>query len=1216
VTDEHTWVLFLSGQMSSEEIEALLAPVGFADWRAAHRYLSLTATDAQQRRLLADMLPHLLLTLSTVADPDRVLLNLERLARGVPDPAAFLRHLSRNPRALENLATLFAGSQFLTDILLRNPAYFDQLIDPKRLARIRTVGQLRVEAQAAVAACGEAAEQLDALRHFQRRELLRIGVCDLLDLFDMSTATLQLSNLADSMIQVCLTLASRQTGIASSGFAVIALGKLGGEELNYSSDIDLLFLATPEAAKFLPLGKRLIDALTRITSEGFLYRVDMRLRPWGQTGALVSSVEGYLTYLAKHARTWEKQALLKARVVAGDEMVGLDFLERIQPALFDMQHVDIRAEVHAMKQQTEAHLRGQGRAWGEVKLGEGSIRDIEFVAQFLQLVHGKQKPEIRSRSTLDALNRLSSAGLLAADDYRVLADGYVLLRTIEHHLQMMHYRQTYTLPADPEALDQLARRLRFQGPDAREKFLARYQQHCTAIRAVYLKHLGSDARGTTPPLSQPVSPKVLRHLARLDASYSSAFGPEEIQRHAVLADQLDDDDHPVEVDATQLDDGRWRITVIAYDYPGELSLICGLLFAYGFSIDDGNAFTYQPQSSAAETIGETNRQKIVDVFAVEPVREDIEADVWTHYAADLSRFLRMTQAGQRREARGELAKQVVAALRERKAGTPSTLYPVDVEIDNTSSEQYTVLTIDAVDTPGFLYELTNALAISRVYIARVTVASAGQRVNDALLVTDDEGRKITDPGKIRELRSAIVLIKHFTHLLPLSSNPETALLHFRELIGQLFSRPHWPDELTSLDSPEVLGALARVLGVSEFLWDDFLRMQYANLFPVVKNVAALAESKSREVFQAEWSAVFTDLKRRDDEAWRDALNAFKDREMFRTDMRYILGYTEDFSQFSKELTDLVEVVIEAVTDLCADEQRAVFGSPLLDDGNPCPLSVFALGKCGGRELGFASDIELLFLYGGSGKTSGKRPILAAEFYEKVVETVLDAIRARREGIFQIDLQLRPYGKAGAMAVSIDSFSRYFAPGGPAWDYERQALVKLRPIAGDPGLGRRVLSLRDEYVYTGEPFNTTAMRAMRERQIRHLVTGGMLNIKFSPGGLVDVEYLVQGLQITYGHRDAALRSPNTLQAMTALAAAGILSEEDRKGLSEAYLFLRLVINAMRMVRGNAKDLTVPPEGSEEFAFLARRVGYGSTARLREDLLRHVSAVQSLASRLLP
>jgi glutamate-ammonia-ligase adenylyltransferase len=162
---------------------------------------------------------------------------------------------------------------------------------------------------------------------------------------------------------------------------------------------------------------------------------------------------------------------------------------------------------------------------------------------------------------------------------------------------------------------------------------------------------------------------------------------------------------------------------------------------------------------------------------------------------------------------------------------------------------------------------------------------------------------------------------------------------------------------------------------------------------------------------------------------------------------------------------------------------------------------------------------LLFIYSGNGWTTGPTIITTAEFYEKVVQAFVAAIQAKREGIFEIDLQLRPYGKAGSMAVSLDSFQRYFAPEGPAWAYERQALVKLRPIAGNVELGQAITSLRDQFVYTGEPFDATAMRAMRERQIRHLVTCGTFNAKYSPGGLVDLEYVVQGLQIAHGARAA-------------------------------------------------------------------------------------------------
>ena len=170
-----------------------------------------------------------------------------------------------------------------------------------------------------------------------------------------------------------------------------------------------------------------------------------------------------------------------------------------------------------------------------------------------------------------------------------------------------------------------------------------------------------------------------------------------------------------------------------------------------------------------------------------------------------------------------------------------------------------------------------------------------------------------------------MLVKHFTHLLPQSPNPELALLHFNEYLGELFARPSWPDELASLERPEVLGALARLLGVSDFLWDDFLRMQYANLFPVVQDVDALASGKTRNQLAAELAAELAAAP--DPEARRDRLNAFKDREMFRVDMRQILGRIPAFGQFSAELTDLAEVIVEATARFCTAELLAVHGEP-------------------------------------------------------------------------------------------------------------------------------------------------------------------------------------------------------------------------------------------------------------------------------------------------
>jgi [glutamine synthetase] adenylyltransferase / [glutamine synthetase]-adenylyl-L-tyrosine phosphorylase len=700
------------------------------------------------------------------------------------------------------------------------------------------------------------------------------------------------SYLAETVLQTALEVTAAQTGISPAGFAVLAMGKLGGGELNYSSDVDLLFLvgegySEKHMRAYTRLGERLITALSEATAEGFLYRVDMRLRPWGQVGPLTSTVNGYLRYLQQHARLWEKQALLRSRVVAGDELVGSAFIARGEPLLFASGPEAVRAEVYGMKQQTETHLRQTGRIWGEVKLGEGSIRDVEFVAQYLQLAYGGAHPELRSGNTLVALARLTDNGFLSFEDHRILSEGYTFLRTVEHYLQLLDYRQTHILPEDTADLRYLARRLSFEGRDAGQDFVAQYQQHSAAVRGVYLRHLATPpataappdaailpampaaavnqnhrARGTAMPLDPPVSALAREHMERMSVDYRATFEAAEVEHHAGMAAALTPE-QPVGVSASRLPadtpdaESMWRVTIVGYDYLGVLSLIGGLFFAYGFSIVDGDVYTYEPGGSAEA------QRKIVDVFTVTPVRlpEDrhITTDLWQRYAADLTGLVRHLQARRPRAAQGELAKRIAATLRASPTAPP-TLPPVDIEIDNDASDAYTVLRISGADTPGFLYEFTNALALNRVHIAQVFVTS-GDRVQDTLYVTDDRGQKITSEAQQRELRAATVLVKHFTHLLPRSPNPESALLHFNEYLGELFSRPSWPDELASLERPEVLDALARLLGVSEFLWDDFLRMQYANLFPVVENVDSLAAGSSRAELAAALAAALQDAQR-------------------------------------------------------------------------------------------------------------------------------------------------------------------------------------------------------------------------------------------------------------------------------------------------------------------------------------------------------------------
>jgi glutamate-ammonia-ligase adenylyltransferase len=1200
--------------LSAEHLAAvrpLFEPIGFQDPAAAWERLRGLSQSAAERAALVPCLPAVLFALVDAADPDASLLNFSRYVQAVPNRETLFCALAASPRSVEILLRLFVSSQFLTEILVRHPEELEVLSRHQRLAEIKSPLRLLAEAEESIRAASSLGERLDALRRFQQRELLRLAACDTFHLLDLQSVTQQLARLAESLVQCSLGLVAEELGIDAEDFTVLAFGKLGGEELNYSSDIDLVFLARQEPERYWGLAQKLIRALNETTSEGFLYRVDMRLRPWGRSGPLVTTPAAYLDYLRTYGRLWEKQALLKARPIAGSLALGEEFLRAAEPILLNVDPEEARRSILHLKAEMERSAGRGERPDADVKTGPGGIREIEFLTQFLQWTQGRTVPRIRSPGTLSALVQLADAELILPGEYRHLVTAYVFLRTVEHALQLRHNKQRHTLPDHPRELANLAARLDYESV---EHFLHHHAEHRRYVRDIFDRRL----RPASPSLPQSAAdrPDITPHLGEAAAGYAEVFAPDETQRQLALLNRLGPDE-PVCLEVRPLPEHRWELTVVGYDQLGDLSLMCGLLHLEGFDIEAGRVFTGGQIVAAEDHVGRAGphgegerRRKFVNVFRVRHPRGQPDADVWKRYETDLRQLLHLAAEGRMREAQGMLARRLGAVLRTHR-GRSSRLLPVEIAIDNESAPDATIMHIRGEDTPGFLYELTSALAVSGVSILRMRIHSTAQVVTDTLAVTTADGQKITAPHRLHELRAAVVLTKHFTHLLPRSPDPEAALLRFRSLLEQLFRSENWLEQLASLQQPEVLEALALVLGGSDFLWEDFLRLQHRNLLPLLTDLESLREARDlprlRQALHGELAGVTDPAEQ------RRILNAFKDRELFRIDMRHILGYQDRFGMFSQELTWLAEAVIEAAVELCTGELLARFGRPQRTQGGLSRLAVCALGKCGGRELGFASDIELLFVYEDDGQTAGPETIANLDWFTRLVEGVQKAIRAKQQGIFEIDLRLRPYGKAGSLAVSRTAFEAYYREEGPAWPYERQALVKLRAIAGDPDFGREVEQLRDRLVYTGRPFDLAAMRGLRERQIRELVRAGTFHAKLSPGGVVDCEYFVQALQITYGREHPELRAPNTRAALKALEAVGLIS--DRRPLRDAYRFLRRLVDALRMVRGDARDLTVPPLGSDQFEFLARRLGYGhEPQRLQSDIDRYTAVVLDHTRRL--
>jgi [glutamine synthetase] adenylyltransferase / [glutamine synthetase]-adenylyl-L-tyrosine phosphorylase len=726
------------------------------------------------------------------------------------------------------------------------------------------------------------------------------------------------------------------------------------------------------------------------------------------------------------------------------------------------------------------------------------------------------------------------------------------------------------------------------------------------------------------------------HLARMDRLYLRRYSDEQIARHLDALAGLGASRRCFLLER-ELGNLQWEITVAAFDYHGLFSLIAGSLASMGISIEQGAVWTYSEaeqtdtpekdsrrkvdfhsrrylrrRGAAAgsdQTAEVMRRKKIIDIFTVRAT--DAMSPDWRQLEKRLNGLIGKLAEGKALEAREEVNRCVVGYLSERQRQLEETLLPVEVDIDNKLSDRYTVMDIKAQDTDAFLFLFTNALAMRRVDIHTLSINTTSGRIKDRLYITDRKGAKISGRQRIDELKFIVVLVKQFSHLLVRSPDPIMALSNFERLVERFYEDSRVPGkktwQLLNLQEKSVMEALARLFGTSNFLWEDFLRLQYENLLPVFADLGSLDHYKDRATMWAECELAL--LQKRSFEAAAEELNRFKDREMFRIDMRHILDKIKSFSEFSHELTDLADVVIEAAYRISDSDLRQRYGKAVLEDDSPCMFAIFALGKAGGRELGYASDIELLFIYSGAGFSDGREPISNHEYHVKLVQKIIKSVISQRQGIFELDLRFRPHGNQGPLSNSLAQIEEYYSKPGQAWDFERQCLVRLRFIAGDDDLGRRVSELLEHFVYRPEPLNMKELSRLRHRQLEEFVKPETWNAKFSRGGLVDLEYHVQHLQIEYGDLDRSLRRASTSEAIQALRSGDYLSEEESGILIEAHEFLRRLINALRILRGNARDLLLPDQQSREFLFLARRMGYpqGGENGLSRDLEHHRSQI---------
>lgn len=705
-------------------------------------------------------------------------------------------------------------------------------------------------------------------------------------------------------------------------------------------------------------------------------------------------------------------------------------------------------------------------------------------------------------------------------------------------------------------------------------------------------------------LSPQIDPAVIKDfLDRMDPDYFLEFSTRTVAEHVTMADTLTLEDPCTLLVQPANHANRYRLTIVAYDYFAEFATICGLLSAYGFDIREALVFTYHDDPvSASKTLRHRQapkwpvrrprqrpglfKRKVVDVFQVHLLPgTTFDTAIEQELSRDLSHMVCLLESRKFQEVRNYVNRKLVEMLGQRKAAASALVHPVEIFFNNVRSMRDTIVDIRGTDSPAFLYAFTNALAMRGLYFSKAVIDGDGIRVRNRFFVRDRHGKKIVSAQEQQELTVAAALIKEFTHSLTWAPDPGKALHHFSHFLDQLLEQRLSKKQISLLTKKDSLANLARVFGTSDFLWEDFLRRQHVNLLPIVETFHQPQARSSKTVLA---KALKTALgKNRNPENRKTILNRFKDQELFRIDMHHILNETS-LPSFSESLTILAEVILaQALVEAQAVVNRK-HSPPATLNKSPLPFSICGLGKLGGRELGYASDIELIFIYGTN--TSGRPNPGIGEYYERLVREFLHWIEAKQEGIFQIDIRLRPYGEKGLLANSFQDVKSYYRTRGAAAPFERQALIKLRHVAGHAALGRRVERYRDEFVYSQDLWPLDTALHLRRRQTRELVPKDAIHVKHSPGGLIDVEYATQYLQIQHGCRNASLHTPNTLDALEALQATSVLSRHDATILMEDYLFLRKVIDGLRIVRGNAKDLVLPESGSDDMTYLARRLGY--------------------------
>ncbi len=482
-----------------------LQQLGFAHPEQSANQLVLLVRGAEhvpirprRQELLEGLGPHLLDEIGALPDPDLALLNLASFISAVGARTSFLALLEQHPATRRMLLRLFASSSYLSTLFIRHPDMLDTLVRSD-LARLRRPSaELERELSELLTACGDFESRLDALRAFGHQEFLRIAIADLAGNLDLYDVQAELTGLAEAQLRQGLVLAVGEVGNryripAELKLSIIGMGRLGAGEMSYNSDLDLIFvyqLPDETAAAGREIASRIMQKLIAVlearTREGYAYKLDLRLRPSGNSGPLVTSLEGFRTYHRQSSAVWERQALVRARVIAGDEALG-QALERAREEFVFRRPLSASgvAEIAAMRARMENEIGAENHERLNLKQGRGGLVDVEFITQMMALRHGPEFPQLRCRNTTKLIRALEETGLIEHGEAASLEADYRFLLRLENRLRIETDQPAWALPIADAHLAPVARRMGLDGGGSGARLLFEVEERRSRIRALF-----------------------------------------------------------------------------------------------------------------------------------------------------------------------------------------------------------------------------------------------------------------------------------------------------------------------------------------------------------------------------------------------------------------------------------------------------------------------------------------------------------------------------------------------------------------------------------------------------------------------------------------------------------------------------------------------------------------------------------------------------------